>query len=244
MLDPILEKIKKLLRMKRGGTPDEVATAMALAAELARKYGINLDSVDPEKEPDQPVGSIDAITSARLQWECKYAALICQGFFNVNAVLRDAKPYDVHARMECYLRGKPYRRGYKIILVGTERDTQIALYVYSFLVAHFRREWKRHPRLRNRQAFFYGMYIGLCSKLDEQKQAQLKQAPAAALVLLDRGLALREQWIKDNVGEVRDSDTTPGDGAAAAKNAGFIAGRNTEIHQGISATKPLALIGN
>src|ERR1041384_1268025 len=86
--DKILDKIRKLLRMKRGGTPDEVATALALAAELARKHGIALESVDPDAQPAQPITHLDTKTSARIQWECKYAALVCQQFFNVHVLLR------------------------------------------------------------------------------------------------------------------------------------------------------------
>jgi hypothetical protein len=48
--DAIVEKIKKLLRMKRGGTPGEIENALAAAAELARKHSIDLGSINPDEE--------------------------------------------------------------------------------------------------------------------------------------------------------------------------------------------------
>jgi len=49
-IDPIVEKIKSSIRMKRGGTPDEIATALRLAQELAAKHGINIGDVNPDEE--------------------------------------------------------------------------------------------------------------------------------------------------------------------------------------------------
>src|SRR6266571_1607867 len=86
--DKIIDKIRKLLRMQRGGTPGEVETALGLAAELARKHGIALDAVDPDATPAQHITHLNTKTSARIQWECKYAALICNQFFNVHVLLR------------------------------------------------------------------------------------------------------------------------------------------------------------
>src|SRR5688572_4469996 len=123
--EAVIEKIKKLLRMKRGGTAGEIENALAMAAALASKHGIDLASVDPDKLPDQPIGHIDATTSARIQWECKYAALVCKQFFNVNALLRDERT------------GSRRRwRNFKITLIGTAHDTQIAVFVYHFLIGH------------------------------------------------------------------------------------------------------------
>jgi hypothetical protein len=73
--DEALDKIRKLLRMKRGGTPAEVETALAMAAEIARKHGIDLSGVDPDHEPDQPIGHIDTVTSAPMGVQIRRADL-------------------------------------------------------------------------------------------------------------------------------------------------------------------------
>lgn len=184
-----IDKIKKLLRMKRGGTPSEVETALAMAAGLASRHGIDLSSVDPDQEPDGPIGHIDTVTSARLQWECKFSALICQSFFNVTALVRDLGGTGFRGGNRFFrLRG---RYNYCITLIGTTWDTQIAIHVYHFLIRHFRHCWKtRRGRARNRHAFMRGMYYGICSKLDEERR---QRVTGDGLVLIGRAVTRRRR---------------------------------------------------
>lgn len=213
--EAIIDKIKKLLRMKRGGTPDEIATALRLAQELAEKHGIDLNAVNPDEESirEKPIGHEDAVCGARVSWESKYAAMVCDGFFKVKVFqsVNDA------------------RTKYVMRFVGEEWDRQIAIYVYRFLCGHFRREWKTNRgRLRNRQAFMWGMYIGLCHKLSaSQPQAQ------AGIVRAERGLARRNQYISEHFGELGGQDAKPESDSAAARHRGWLAGRATEIRSGV-----------
>jgi hypothetical protein len=221
--EAIIEKIKKLLRMKRGGTAGEIENALAAAAKLAREHDIDLESVNPDERPAQPIGHIDAVTAARLQWEYKYAALVCKQFFHVDVMIYD-----------CESQSSFRRRDFRLALIGTAHDTQIAIYVLNFLVAHFRRQWNlRDGRcIRNRQSFFYGMYHGLCSKLDEER----KQAPQSdhALVHVERAVALREQYTKEQWPNAGTIDTKPDNDARNSKNAGYVAGRNTNIRPAVN----------
>jgi len=230
--DEVIEKIKKLLRMKHGGTPAEVETALSMAAELARKHGIDLSGVDPDKTEEQPIGHIDATTSARLGWECKYSSLVCQQFFGVTAMITQ----DVQCRFSgCGRRG---RSEFKIRLIGTAWDTQIAIYVYQFLLRQFRVCWNtKRGRARNRQAFMYGMYIGICTKLEEQKQ---RQVSGEGLVLVGRAVARRDQYLKDHWPNAGTSDTTPDSDAKVSKYAGFLAGQDTEIRTGLADSGKVA----
>jgi len=232
--DKVLDKIKKLLRMKRGGTPDEVRTALGLAAELARKHGIDIDGVDPDAEAAQPLGHIDAMTAARVQWECKYAGLICQQFFNVTLLLRNKRKVTLRD-------GWPRTASdYMITFIGLDRDIQIALYVYHFLVRHLRWSWNTgRGRYRNRQAFLYGMYVGLCTKLNEQRVQQVNEA---GLILLDRLFARREDYRQAHFGKLRNHDTKPDTDANAAKYAGYLAGRQTEIRTGLGSSGQATLL--
>lgn len=223
-MNSIIEKIKKLLRMKRGGTPDEVATALRLAQELAEKHGIDLNSVNPDDDGqrEKPISHNDEVLGARASWESKYAALVVSQFFKVSvfrAVNGERTKY-VHR------------------FVGEGWDIQIATYIYRFLCGHFRREWKtRHGRCRNRQSFMWGMYLGICQKLRD-RQPLTEQAPG--LIKADRALVCRNKYIQEHWGDLQSNDVKPDGDAAAARYAGYIAGQQTEIR---SSMKGVTLRG-
>lgn len=230
--DPIIEKIKKLLRMKRGGTPDEIATALRLAQELAEKHGINLEGINPDDDntrPDRPISHTDQILGARIQWECKYAALICDVYFHVSALIR-WEGRRVPRKYRQWMAPHP-GSGYRITFVGTAWDTEIALYVYHFLVGHFRREWTtKRGRCRNRRTFIYGMYIGLSSKLRDRQPPQSNQP---GLVAVDRQLQRRQDYLAKHFGEITQSDVKPDLDASSALEAGWRAGQATEIRPAV-----------
>jgi hypothetical protein len=215
-LNPIVEKIKKLLRMKRGGTPDETATALALAQELAAKHGIDIDKVNPDEQADgDRITDKDALLSSRIQWECKYAALVVQEFFNISFFL------------------KKILWKTSLTFVGTGWEIEIALHVYKFLVAHMRREWRCHRgRCRNRQAFLYGMYHGLCRKLQERKPDEVQER---AVLRLQTALEARNQYISRREGELEFHSTVPDGDANKAKYLGLLAGYQTEIYPAVTA---------
>lgn len=217
-MNPIIEKIKKLLRMKRGGTPDEIATALRLAQELAEKHGIDLGKVNPDEE-ESPIHHQDAIHGARIQCECIYASLIAEQFFHVTAF----KTVD------------DSRSKYVMRFVGTDWDTQIALYVYYFLARHFRSEWKhKRGRLRNRQAFMWGMFLGVKMQL---KAKQPKPVQTPGIVPVERGLQRRNQYIEQRWGKLDSESVAPDNDSEKARRAGFVAGLETEINSGVKGGK-------
>jgi len=222
----VIEKIKKLLRMKRGGTPAEVETALALAAELARNHGIDLGTVDPDQVKDEPIGHIDTATASRIGWECKYSGMVLAQFFNVNVLLRGTAGRRGWGRI---IPGRP--SAYRLTFIGTAWDTRVAMYVYTFLVRQFRLAWRdRRGRVRNRQMFLWGMYNGISAKLWEQRKQQVTEA---GLVLIGSALARRQEYEKrfgpqDSVSGRPDSD------AKAAMYAGYVEGRKTEIRSGVT----------
>jgi len=219
--DEIIDKIKKLLRMKRGGTLAEVETALALARELAAKHGIDLESINPDEEqaPATPVGHEDAFRGSRVQFECKYAALVAETFFGVKIFTRRVPtnmwPYQTIA----------------LTFVGTDWDRQIAIYVYRFLVGAFRREWsKRRGRCRNRQAFMWGMYVGICTTLRDR---QPKPVEGPGLIRIERAAARVNNYLAKHFPNLREHDASPDSNAKAAEYYGYLAGRQTEIRKGL-----------
>lgn len=202
-----LEKIKKLLRLAQSGNPHEAELAMAHALRIAAREGIDLAGVDPDSD------RWDVTHKVGRQWrripkEAEYASLIVGAFFNVKTFSVDGVTERYHA------------------LVGLRSDVEIALYVYSFLLSHFRRSWNRRKnrRLRNRNAYLYGMYVGLWSKLSEQRP------PAGTRSIVP----IFDRYIADNWGRLTTSKVKPvKKSAGAAIRNGFGAGRNTEINPAI-----------
>ena len=219
--DLIIEKIKKLLRMKRGGTAGEIENALAMAAELARKHGIDLASVNPEEEAGaQRITHVQDVLKLRLPLEAKFAGAILVNFFNVAI---------------CIKRGTslPFVKiPGRILFIGTAWDCEVARYVFVFLQRHFRYCWnhRENRRLKNREAFMHGMFLGLAAKLEEQ------QPQGEGLIL---AADARKQYLAKLVPNTKDQnlDMDTSD-ANAAKYAGMLAGRDTEIRSGLN--KPAA----
>lgn len=212
-----LAKIKKLLAMKRGGTQHEAETAEALAEAIALKAGIDMASVAVD---EHGAPRLDAITHRCFgEWnvrphEAGYAGIILKCFFNVS----------------CFT-NIDYTQ--KLIVVGTERDLDVAGYVFNFLVREFRWNWNhRHGRSRKRANFMHGVFIGLHSKLRERQP----EASNAALVVREE--SRREEYISKEFGELTSSsNNSKRTGAAVA--AGIQAGRQIEIRSGLkSVPKP------
>jgi hypothetical protein len=217
----VIEKIKKLLKMKTGGTAAEIENALYLAKKLADKYNIDLESINPEDERE-PITHLAAMGKiSRLQIEVKYAALIVQQFFNINAF----------ASQDYYKKN--------IIFVGTEVDIEIAKYVFNYLIKQFRYEWNHNRgRLRNRQSFMEGMYEGICRKLYRVGR-ELKQTEG--LILVDRS-AERKDYLQKQFSDLKSEKVKPKNEAVAAKQRGLIAGVNTNIHKGLNSNQsPKAL---
>lgn len=234
--DSILDKIKKLLRMKRGGTPSEIETALALAAELAHKHGIDLASVNPDEQSEsQRISHVSDILNSRMPAEARFAAAILVNFFNVEVVISKKMVTNGGFFME---------RRYILNLIGTSWDCQVARYVFVFLQRAMRSAWNHRPnrRLKNRYAFLNGMFLGLADKLDRQKQVQ---SGSPGIVLISKAVQLRKDYLKQHWPNAEDSPLDKDDSdAMGSKLAGIRAGQDTDIRSGLNAapqTAPLQL---
>lgn len=224
-----LDKIKKLLRMKRGGTQGEVENAMRMAQEIAEKHGIDLAGVNADDDgpkADQPTGHSGTDPIARIQWECKYAMLICEHFFHVTAFTEQ---------------DRLGRR--RVVMVGAEWRREVAWHIYHFLVRHFRWTWThKRGRLRNRQAFLHGMYVGLWCKL---KEGQPDAPQVNGVVVVDREKKRQDDYIAAQFGKMTTSAVVPENDSEKAKWAGFHEGQKTELRPAVTAgaAAPVLLLG-
>lgn len=219
--EEVIEKIKKLLRMKRGGTAGEIENALAAAAKLAREHDIDLNSVNPDDEQkSETITHHEEVLKLRLPAEAKYALGICVNFFNVGMIHRHG--------IRHWLMKKPH----SIIFCGTSLDIEIARYVFVFLQHHFRTNWKgrANRRLKNRDAFYHGMYLGLGYKLESERE----KVVGVGLVRIGHALQQRNDYLTKHFPNAKEKNMSADrSGAHAAKYAGIIEGQKTNIRPGI-----------
>jgi len=214
-MDSAINKIKKLLRMRRGGTPAEVATALRLAQEIAAKNGIDLAGIDSnDDERRSTMGHQDTPTGAQRTYEQSLANQILEGWFEVNTIF--VRDYNAQGKLVCVLQ-----------IVGDESARRIAAYIYVFLVRAFRRSWRERAdrRLRNRRAFLLGMYAGIVSQLPERKP---REQEAGSALVQSRGAYIAKMYPDATTRKV-NHDTTP----SPSGNAGFLVGLKTRIRLGV-----------
>lgn len=220
--DDIVAKIKKLLRMKKGCTTFETETALKLAHEIAIKYGLDIYKINPDEQSRCLIEHANIQDLKRVQIECKLAAMIINSFFNIRTLLSQRYESSV------------------IIFIGTKSDIEIARYIYTFIIRSFRYQWNHNRgRLRNRNAFLQGMYLGLCSKL----RAQMPRTDnPAALIYLSHNTALlkykEEKFPETTEQRIVDRD------ASKAKSEGYLRGWKIEIRSGLNASEETLQLKN
>jgi hypothetical protein len=223
--DAIIEKIKKLLRMKRGGAPGEIENALAMAAKLAREHAIDLASVNPDEESSKErLTHLHELMNTRLPLEAKLAGGIITKFFNVSVIV---------SRVGCIEAGRLQKR-WKVHLIGTEWDCEIAKYIFAFLQQAFRVVWNKREnrRLRNREAFLNGAYIGLAVRLENERAREV--VSDSALLVIDRQLARREQFVEKLFPKLQSQDLNLDNSATAATYAGVKAGKNINLRPAVN----------
>jgi hypothetical protein len=79
----------------------------------------------------------------------------------------------------------------------------------------------------------------LCTKLDEERK---QQEDEAGLIFIGRQVALRKEYMGAHFGRLKEYSTAPDGDAEAAKYAGYVAGRATEIRSGIGSSGRATLL--
>jgi hypothetical protein len=140
MNNPILDKIRKLLRLAKndGASANEAATALRKAMELAEANGIDIQSV---KLLDGETWNLTHHSEKSLAGTAhRLAAGIVQSHFGVEALFQTGS-------------------GWKgVHFIGQEINCQLASYAYIYLVRSMSRAWtkRENKRLRDRVSFLRG----------------------------------------------------------------------------------------
>ncbi|MEO5914821.1 MAG: DUF2786 domain-containing protein [Luteolibacter sp.] len=137
-MNPIIDKIKKLLRLSKdgGATPAEAATAMAKALQLAADNGLRLEDIPPDSD-------IGVLTHETVKSTAGPAQVLAAGIvkehFGVDTLFITGCRKEIH-------------------FIGLPEQVALAAYVYTYLVRTMCRAWRTrtNKRLRDRNAFLRG----------------------------------------------------------------------------------------
>lgn len=212
-MNPIIDKIRKLLRLSRDSkaTPNEAATAMAKAMKLASDHGIDLSAL-PSDDPGR--GGMSHVTEPS---QCgpahRMASGIVKRHFGVATLFDSTGSRAV------------------IHFIGIETNCQIASYCYIYLVRSMRQAWRKREnrRLRDRQSFLRGYASAINSLMPgvfHQNGIILCADNYIEAVIFAGRHGIKIRTTKPSAAKISD----------ASFHHGFVAGQKGGIHNAIRGT--------
>ncbi len=219
--DPVIEKIKKLLRLGQSGNQHEAELAVQRAFELANRHHVDVESLDLDERSAAIVHEY-IHCGERLSFLKKRTLNIVTTFFHVEVCVCSPR----------------------VLFVGRQTDIAIASYVFEFLVGagtRGARAWEAGERIARRKVtqnkrvnFYQGFIYGIARKLGEsQAQAVLDDSQSALIVGEKRQ---REAVLADLVPRTQSMTIENGRRVASAMMAGYKHGQGTSIQQPLATT--------
>ena len=216
-MNPILDKIKKLLRLGRdsAASPAEAALAMAKALKLAADHGIDLSQVPTD---DPAAGGMTHETEPSQAGPAhRLASRLVKRHFGVETLFDSTG-------------SKPV-----IHFIGLETNCQLARYCYVYLVRASRAAWRKRQnrRLRDRESFLRGYFAAI----DKLMPATFHQPG----LILAAGPYIEGVILAGKAGvSIKTTETKPAKLSDAAFFHGILAGKQGGIRNAIRGTdKPL-----
>lgn len=230
----ILETIKKLLAMGEGKSnagnsealKHEAETAMRKAQELMIKHNVSMEEVDEADEDDEEEYVDD------LFYRC------------IKPVTEDVyiRGILIHFYFIKLYRGGHRKRGGLIFkIVGKKENVEVAKYIWSYLKRTFKdlwHTWKKESGCptTSRGDFYYGVYLGLTEKLEEErKRLEKDQRISKALVVIDNKLTKYADKCYPKAGDRGEKSPIRGD--KESMRAGYEDGKNISLGKGVGYEK-------
>ena len=217
----VIEKIRKLLALTKSDNKNEAELAAAMSSELMTRHNISMLSMKEEKEKyiEKPMGRV-----VKKKVEEKFINGILREFFFVRIMTIRYNGYSVKN------------------IIGNESSVQVAEYVHEFLEKTFRDLWKQYKAIhgasaRVKQQYYYGLYQGLSSKLEAQKQEIKRESEGncTALVVCEKEL---DNFVDKNHKDAKTvNQKIGGDYDATARARGIQDGKNININRGIKESE-------
>ena len=224
MNSAILDKIRKLLRLGQSSNPNEAASAIARAFELAHKYQVDLDGIDASD--DEEIEHLLLRVGVRLPLERRRILNLVNTFFRVQIVI--CRP--------------------NVAFIGRKTDVLIAHYAHDFLLtsirnglAEYQRDNRRKLSKTRRVNYIQGWIYGVAQKLEGAAQAMAVEDSRYAIALVDA-----DPRIQAVSSELYPNTFTRQIAPSARRNlsammTGFMDGKQVDVHQPLNGPERLAL---
>jgi hypothetical protein len=220
-MEPIVEKIKALLRLSRSANRHEAELALQRAFALARKHQIDVTALDPD-EQREGIGHEYFPHGRRTNFlQSRCLNLVCR-FFHVEVCISVPR----------------------ILFVGTPTDVTIAHYVYGFLCQQGRRglrefeagekKARRKMSQAKRENYVQGFAYGIAEQLREGEVALPLDERRIAIVAADQ--AARRRRLDELVPNTRAIKREVSGRRQTALVSGWIQGQQTKITQPLNGT--------
>jgi hypothetical protein len=156
----LIEKLKKLLNMAKGGTGNEADIALQKAQQIAAENDVDLAVVAISEEKEAPVEMVEDEVQhgKRLPIFSRYAHWILNKHFNVKILLSGSR-----------------WSGRSVLILGNKPDVEFAKFVKSFIEEDMQRRWDYYRKtnnveLRLKHTWANGCFRGLDTKLTTAKE--------------------------------------------------------------------------
>lgn len=171
----VVEKIKKLLSLGQSDNPNERDLALAKAQALATEHEIDmalLDLSDVGRVKEEEMNESEVLVGKRFDVQRRFVGQVVKTFCKVEWV-RGWRVNPETGRTEvtmCFL--------------GRKSDTELAKWLYSYLMDEYTRRWNAEARLKglpgsHRNTFFLGLRDGQLARIAEEGKSTEQTVIAA-----------------------------------------------------------------
>jgi len=223
----IAEKIKKLLRLGKSSNRHEAERALEAAFRLARKYRVDVESLDLDEESETLAHEWFAFTKRASFLQCR-ALNVVMHFFRVDVCIHHTS---------------------RLLFVGRPVDVMIAHYVFEFIVRAGKLELRGFERLERamrrkmstgkRKQFVQGFIYGITRQLHEVEREVVLDDSKTALITADE--LRRKRYLDELVPGLVTKQVESGRANKTALMHGFARGQQTQISQPLRDKERLAL---
>lgn len=228
--DEAIGRIRRLLRLGNdaAASPAEAEQALSRAMALSQQYHVDAAALAASDAAEEPIEHRRIEVGLRFSFNRKKAAVLCQKFFQVEAVISTPD----------------------VVFIGMPSDLVIAEYVFDYVAGAASRAlsaWVKGRRLAisTRANWMTGFYLGIHQTLEAARQDAAAASPenAFALAVFDRLAARRKAYLNKMFPPATLKVGPIGGNNRYNRNAvwaGYVRGKDVQIRPGLNGNRPPA----